>query len=167
VIRAGFALLLLSLPVEAQVALLEAGVVCPRETTGELLPAPGTEAGAIRMIEQATAFDTDARRVPMLDLLSFGFRVASTADAPQEATIVVTHPPMGPRAVTRQEWVDTLWPGEGSLNLFTFEEAYEKVPGPWTFAVEVAGEAVVEVSFDVVPAGASGPVEQVCFQFMS
>ncbi|MEM7641414.1 MAG: DUF3859 domain-containing protein [Pseudomonadota bacterium] len=155
-------------PAAAQVRLVEAGIVCPREPSGETLPAPGTEAGVIRQIDRDIGFDINARQVPALDFLSFGFRttVKDGVDA-QDVTIVVTHPPMGERAVTRQEWADILWPGDTNLNLFTFEEDYEKVLGPWAFSIEIDGEPVVTVPFTVVPAEASGPVQDVCFQFMS
>ncbi|MFO6465494.1 DUF3859 domain-containing protein [Jannaschia sp. KMU-145] len=152
----------------AQVRLVEAGIVCPRITTGELIEAPGTEAGVIRQIEYGTAFDLNARRVPTMDDLSFGFRTALKDGAStQVVTVVVTHPPMGPRGVEREEWTDTIVAGTTNLNLFTFEHDYEKVTGPWTFAIEIEGVPVVSVPFEVTDEGARGPVEQVCFQFMS
>ncbi|WGH79203.1 DUF3859 domain-containing protein [Jannaschia ovalis] len=161
-------LVLLAGPAAAQVRLLEAGIICPRISTGELVEAPGTEAGHIRRIEEGLGFDLAARTVPTMDNLSFGFRTALKDGAPAtDVTIVVTHPPMGPRGVTREEWPDTLFPGQTNLNLFTFELDYEKVPGPWTFAVEVAGRPVVSVPFEVTREGARGPVEAACFQFMS
>ncbi|MEM8850019.1 MAG: DUF3859 domain-containing protein [Pseudomonadota bacterium] len=155
-------------PAAAQVRLIEAGIVCPREPSGETVPAPGTEAGVIRQIARETVFDINDRQVPTLPLLSFGFRTAVKDGAgPQDVTVVVTHPPMGERAVTRQEWDDVMWPGDTNLNLFTFEEEYEKVVGPWAFSIEIDGEPVVTVPFMVVPQGTSGPVQDVCFQFMS
>jgi hypothetical protein len=161
-------LALLALPAAAQVRLIEAGIICPRIVTGELVEAPGTESGNIRMIEQTLAFDLDARAVPTITNLSFGLRFALEPGEPaQDVTIVVTHPPMGERAVTRQSWPDTLVPGEQNMNLFTFEHEHEKVAGPWTFAVEIDGERVLEVPFEVAGPDARGPVEQACFQFMS
>jgi hypothetical protein len=153
----------------AQVRLVEAGIVCPRVTTGELVPAPGTEAGTIRRIDQETSFDLSVRSVPMMDDLSFGIRTAlDRADPePRAVTIVVTHPPMGPRGIERQEWEDVLVPGMDSLNLFTFEFPYEKVPGLWVFSVEVEGEPVVAVPFQVGGPDARAPVETVCFRFLS
>ena len=152
----------------AQVQLVEAGIVCPREAVGALVAAPGTESGTIRRIEGEVRFDLAGRVVPTMDDLSFGFRAALKPGAPPvAATIVVTHPPMGPRAVTRQEWEDTIVPGGDSLNLFTFEEEHEKVPGAWTFSIEVDGEPVVTVPFEVSPADGRGAVEAVCFRFLS
>ncbi|MEM7709572.1 MAG: DUF3859 domain-containing protein [Pseudomonadota bacterium] len=161
-------LVLAAAPAAAKVRLVEAGIVCPREVTGDVVPAPGTEAGVIRQLDRETTFDLDAREVPTIDLLSFGFRTVLDVNGPaQEVTVVVSHPPMGDRAVTRQEWTDVVEPGATSLNLFTFEEEYEKVPGPWSFAIEIEGTPVVSVPFTVRPVGARGPVEDVCFQFMS
>ena len=153
---------------DAQVRLVEAGIICPRISTGELVEAPGTEAGVIRRIEEGTGFDLFDRIVPTMDNLSFGFRTALKDGAPaQPVTIVVTHPPMGDRAVTREEWPDTLQPGTTNLNLFTFEHDYEKVVGDWTFAIEIDGRTVVSVGFTVTADGGRGPVEQACLQLMS
>ncbi|MGB3554887.1 MAG: DUF3859 domain-containing protein [Jannaschia sp.] len=153
----------------AQVRLVEAGIVCPRISSGDLVPAPGTEAGFIRRIEEGTGFDLDARDVPTMDNLSFGFRTAleDGIAEPREVTIVVTHPPMGPRRVTREEWPDTILPDTTNLNLFTFEHEYEKITGPWTFAVEIDGTPVVTIAFEVTEAGGRGEVEAACFRFMS
>ena len=158
----------LPLPAGAQVRLVEAGIVCPRETTGALVEAPGTEAGVIRRIEQETAFDLPDRTVPTMTDLSFGFRTALEPGAPDQAvTVVVTHPPMGPRAVTREEWEDIIVEGGDNLNLFTFEQDYEKVAGPWTFAIEIDGVPVVSVPFEVTEGDGRGAVERACFQFLS
>jgi hypothetical protein len=159
---------LLSLPVQAQVTLLDAGVVCPRPVRGELIPAPGMEAGVIRIHEEEVGFDTATRRVPLIDLLSFGFRAALDPGQPlQQVTVVITHPPMGDRAMTRQEWQTVIGPGQTKMSLFTFEVPHEKVPGPWTFAIEREGDPLLEVPFDVVVADPGGAVESACFQFMS
>lgn len=161
-------LLAAPLPAAAQVRLVEAGIVCPRETTGDLVEAPGTEAGFIRRIEEATVFDLPDRTVPTMTDLSFGLRTALEPGASATGvTIVITHPPMGPRAVTREAWDDTIEAGADNLNLFTFENDYEKVAGLWTFTVEVDGVPVVSVPFEVTDAGGRGTVERACFQFLS
>lgn len=152
----------------AQVRLVEAGIICPRISAGELVEAPGTEAGVIRRIEEGLGFDLPARTVPTMDNLSFGFRTALKDGASaQNVTIVVIHPPMGERGVMREEWPDTIWPGDTNMNLFTFEHDYEKVTGPWSFSIEIDGAPVVQVAFEVTDDGGRGPVEAACFQFMS
>ncbi len=162
------ALAALAAPAGAQVRLVEAGIVCPREPTGAFEDAPGTEAGAIRRIEEAVVFDLPDRNVPTITNLSFGLRAALDPGAEAtDVTIVVEHPPMGERDVTRQEWDDTILPGGGSISLFTFEEAYEKVPGPWRFSIEAGGATLVEVAFEVTAEDGRGAVERACFQFLS
>jgi hypothetical protein len=157
---------LLAGPASAQVALVEAGIVCPREVTGALREAPGTEAGVIRDLDQATEFDLTTRVVPTMPDISFGFRVGATGGAGEVVSIVVTHPPMGERGVTRQEWTTVLAPGTTALNLFTFEEAYEMVPGPWAFAVEAGGERMAEARFEVTEAPVP-TVEAMCLAVFS
>lgn len=152
----------------AQVRLSGSGIVCPRETTGPLVEAPDTEAGFIRQVEGTMAFDLNSHQVPLMTDLSFGIRTElKPGSPPLPITVVVTHPPLGPRGVTRESWPDTVLPGEENVNLFTFEEEYEKVPGRWTFGIEVDGESVVTVPFDVLPEGGRGPIEQACFNFLS
>ncbi|TFL17474.1 DUF3859 domain-containing protein [Jannaschia formosa] len=166
--RLAFVLALIATQAPAQVQLLEAGIVCPRIVTGELVEAPDTEVGAIRQIESGIVFDLNARTVPTMSNLSFGIRVGLKPGTPaQDVRVTVTHPPMGERQVTRQSWATDLIPGEDNINVFTFEFDYEKVPGPWTFGVEIDGAPVVEVPFDVTAEGGRGPVEAACFRFMS
>lgn len=155
-------------PAAAQVRLVDAGIICPRESRGELVEAPGTEAGHIRRIEEGLSFDLPDRVVPTMDQLSFGFRTELKPGTPALAvTVVVTHPPMGDREVEREEWADVIEPGLSSLNLFTFEEEYEKVPGDWSFSIEVDGDPVVTVPFTVTETAGRGPVELACFQFLA
>ncbi len=161
-------LTLLATPAAAQVRLSDAGIICPRESRGDLVEAPGTEAGHIRRIEEGLSFDLPDRIVPTMDQLSFGFRTELKPGTPAlDVTVVVTHPPMGERGVEREEWSDTIQPGTSSLNLFTFELDYEKVPGDWAFSIEVGGEPVVTVPFTVTETDGRGPVERTCFQFLA
>lgn len=161
-------LILLAAPATAQVRLIDAGIICPRESRGDLVEAPGTEAGHIRRIEEGLSFDLPDRLVPTMDLLSFGFRTELKPETPALAvTVVVTHPPMGPRGVEREQWADVMEPGMASLNLFTFEMDYEKVAGDWSFSIEVGGEPVVTVPFEVTETDGRGSVERVCFQFLA
>ncbi len=153
---------------QAQVRLVEAGIICPREAEGPVVDAPGTEAGFIRTIQDPVTFDLFDRTVPTMDNISFGFRTALKPGTPtQTVTVVVTHPPMGPRGVERQAWEDVIVTGTESLNLFTFEFDYEKVLGTWTFSIEVDGVPAVSVPFEVTENDGRGRVEQACFQFLS
>lgn len=162
------AALFLAAPAAAQVRLVDAGIICPRASEGAMVEAPGTEAGFIRQIEADLTFDLPDRTVPTMDQLSFGFRVALKPGAPAlPVTVVITHPPIGPRGVQREEWADILTPGTTNMNLFTFELDYEKVPGDWTFGIELDGTPVITVPFDVTESENQGRVERACFQFLS
>jgi hypothetical protein len=153
----------LASPAGAQLRLLEAGIVCPERREGAMVPAPLTEQGEIRRIEGEIAFDLPDRHVPLLAELSFGIRVGLPAGAaPVAAMMRVTHPPMGPRAVTEQMWPIALAPGGDTYALFTFELAHEFVEGPWRFSVVVEGEEAVAADFRVGPPGINPRVEQVC-----
>ena len=155
-------------PAFAQVRLIDAGIICPRESSGQLVDAPGTESGFIQQIDQGMTFDLPDRTVPTLDKLSFGFRTGLKPGEPaQEVVVVVTHPPMGVRGQTRQEWSDVITPGATSLNMFTFDEDYEKVVGAWTFSIEIGDQPAVTVAFDVTETENQGRIEQTCFQFLS
>jgi hypothetical protein len=150
-------------PAGAQLRLIEAGIVCPAERDGEMAPAPLTELGEIRLIDQDISFDLPDRAVPAIEDLSFGLRVGlPPGAAPVAGMVRVTHPPMGLRGVTEQMWPLTVEPGGDALNLFTFDLPYEFVLGPWRFAVVVEGEEVVSAEFRVGPEGINPRVDAVC-----
>ena len=150
---------------DAKVRLLEAGIVCPEPRDGAARrAAPDTEIGHIDILERDVGFDLLDRQVPAMRDLAFGLRVALKAGQPETAlTIVLEHPPLGDRAVTRQSWVQWVAGGEDTINLFTFDFPYEMVEGDWAFSIEVEGQRVVSVPFDVGPPGSNPRVDEVCF----
>ena len=151
----------------ADVRLIEAGIICPRDSDGALVDAPRTEAGQIRIVDESLGFDLLTRTVPTMDDLSFGFRTELEPGViVRDVTIVVTHPPTGEAGVVREEWDDVFAAGDARLNLFTFEEAYEKIPGTWTFSIEIEGRTVVSVPFEITE-DRRDEVERACFQFLS
>ena len=156
-------------PAAAQVRLVEAGIVCPEiRERAERRPAPDTEAGHVDTLAGEVEFDLPDRAVPLIRHLSFGFRVALDADRPETPlTVVVEHPPFGERQVSRESWVQWVGPGETTMNLFTFDESYEMVAGPWTFAIELDGERLVEVAFEAGVPGAAERVDAVCLSMLS
>ncbi|MBM2577190.1 DUF3859 domain-containing protein [Jannaschia sp. Os4] len=162
-------LCLAGLPAAAQVRLVEAGVVCPGERDGVPTAAPGTEAGFITSIEEGIAFDLPDRVVPVMEKLSFGIRVGLKDGAPLlPIRVVTTHPPMGPRGVTRQTYESDLAPGAASLRIYTFDHGYEMVEGRWTFAIEaLSGDVLLEVPFDVVGRFGNARVDAVCLGNLS
>ena len=158
------ALLLAPWPAAAKVRLLEAGIVCPApKAEGARREAPDTETGFIDVIEQGLTFDLPDRAVPLMPDLGFGVRVALKDGEPDtRLTIVVEHPPTGAAGVERESWTQWVTGGETSLNLFSFDHAYEMVPGTWTFSIEVEGERLVSVPFEIGVPGAARRVEEVC-----
>ena len=153
----------------AQVRLIEAGIVCPAERDGTPTPAPGTEAGFITSIEEGLAFDLPDRVVPTMEKLSFGIRVGLKDGTPLlPIRVVTTHPPMGPRSVTRQTYESDIAPGDASLRIYTFDHGYEMVEGRWTFAIEsLGGDVLLEVPFDVVGRFGNARVDDVCLGNLS
>lgn len=148
---------------EADVALVDFGVICQVTTDGER-EAPLTEAGVVRLVDQWMPFDVRVARVPAHIGLSFGLRLLLDPDGVSNGTrIVVIHPPMGPRGVTVESWSAPLQPGVPNLNLFTFEEEYEMVQGRWKIRVMDATGVLFEQVFDVLPAGSVPEVQDICF----
>ena len=145
------ALLGAAMPAAAQVRLLEAGIVCPRVQEGETRPAPGTQAGYVRMVP-GLSFDMPGRTVPLVPDLAFGIRLELKADAPLEVTMVTRHPPMGPDGVTEQRHQTTLPAGDSYVRSYSFDFDYEMLPGTWEMGVELDGRTLVSVPFTVTRA---------------
>lgn len=157
--------LCLALPASAQEAglrLLDHGVICQVVSEGTIA-APQTEQGRLNLIAQDRDIDVTTTLVPAELGISFGIRfISEGGGAPQPVSVVLTHPPMGPRGVTRQSWVTVLHPDDPGLALFTFEFPYEMVTGRWTLALEGEGVRLAEQGFDVVPAEAAATVLAAC-----
>ncbi|NDV98427.1 DUF3859 domain-containing protein [Yangia sp. PrR002] len=146
----------------APMQLLERGVICQITAEGAR-PAPETEQGVINLVEPGRRIDVATEVVPAALGISFGIRFMLADDAPPMALrVVVTHPPMGSRAIERESWVTNAVPGAPGLSLFTFEYPYEMVEGAWTMALEAGGERLLEQHFSVVPAEAAAPVLAAC-----
>ncbi len=137
-----------ALPATAQVRLLETGIICPDAREGTLAPAPGTIAGHIRRLEGIT-FDIPGRTVPLVPGLSFGMRIAVKSDTDLAVRMVTRHPPMGPEGRTEQTH-DLVLPANGTyVRAYAFEFDYEMLPGLWALSVEVDGQPVITVPFEV------------------
>jgi hypothetical protein len=141
------------------------GVICEVEITGRR-EAPETESGQMNMIDGERAFDVVTDVVPAVPGLSFGIRATVAGEDAVVARLEVLHPPMGARGVTSQAWDVTLYPGEASLNLFTFEHEYERVPGAWAFRLTDGETVLAEQRFTVLNGIPVPAVERVCFGTM-
>lgn len=161
--------LLLSLtcaaPVAAQVELLRAGAVCPDGRNGPLRDAPGTLLGGVREIA-GFSVDVETREIPLLPGLGLGIETRWTGDAPRTVQIVTLHPPMGDARITRQHYTRTLTPGAINVRAYTFEFAYEMLPGPWTFQVEDETGILLSVDFTVSDAP-NAAVTEACGLFLN
>jgi len=131
--------------------LLRAGIICPHDTLGSQ-PAPDTEAGEIGLLAPGVTIRLQQSRVPAK--LGMGFGIQSQlapGTAPRDLRIVVTHPPMGDKGLTRQSWRFTPSDSEPYLSVFTFEFPYEMVLGTWTMEVHDGEDILLRRSFDIVP----------------
>lgn len=152
-------------PAMAWVDLMRAGVVCPDGRDGPLRAAPGTLVGGVREIEDL-AIDVETRIIPLIPGVGLGIQTRWTGPLPHEVRMTTLHPPMGDRGVTRQEYVTTLPPGTASTRAYTFEFAYEMVPGPWTLQVEDETGILLSVAFTVSDAPNTA-VTQGCGLFLN
>lgn len=152
-------------PTVAQVELISAGIVCPDGRDGPLRDAPGTLLGGVREIADL-AIDVETRDVPLIPGLGLGITTRWVGTAPHTVRMATLHPPMGDSATTRQEYVKTLIPGEISTRAYTFEFAYELLPGAWTLQVEDETGILLEVEFTVSDAPNSA-VTDACGLFLN
>lgn len=127
---------------------VEAGVFCAKKT-GERVEAPGTVSGFIDLVG---GVELVARTlvVPMAPGLTFGYRAAVLADAP-DAVQVVSHPPFPGVGATEQAMPAPLARGATRLGLYSFDHGYERVSGPWTFEIRRGEERLLGVRFRAVP----------------
>lgn len=144
------------------VELIEAGIFCPRQSTGRE-EAPGTERGYIDLIEGESAADFVTTVVPGELGIGFGVRF-KTEDGTGSRTvqIVTAHPPFGTPPVTEERYWTTVYDDSSNVSLFTFDYPYEVALGEWTFAVELDGAVVLEQSFMVVPPEDSAVSASMC-----
>lgn len=146
------------------VELLGFGVICEVELQGQR-EAPETLSGILNIVDQDREIDVTTPRVPADLGLSFGVRAGllpGTA-VPGLVDIVVTHPPMGDSGITVERWQAVMNGGETTINLFTFEHAFEMVEGPWLFQIVKDGEVLLQQPFEVTPSGSVPPVQKACF----
>ena len=145
---------------------LEFGVMCDVRPT-DSIPAPGTVSGVLNLIDEDRQIDVVTQAVPAELGLSFGIRVRLAPEAERALLdVIVTHPPMGDKGQEVEAWVDNVAPGSLTLNLFSFEEPFELIEGPWLFQLRHEGDVVAEQSFLVTPKGTVPEVQQTCFGAM-
>lgn len=130
---------------------LEYGFFCALETAATQ-EAPGTVSGTVNIVEGSPDFIGPGPEVPARIGIGFGVKVRARAGLAGPVTVEIEHPPMGPNAVTRQYWHTTLSGTDKQYLGYTFDQAYEVLPGRWTMSASANGRQIYAVSFQVVPA---------------
>jgi hypothetical protein len=138
---------------------VEAGIFCT-EKTGERIEAPGTVSGFIDLVDEV---ELVARTlvVPTAPGLTFGYRAAVLADAP-DAVQVVRHPAFRGLGAREQIMPAPLRRGATRLGLYTFDHDYERVEGPWSFEIRQGGKRLLRVAFRAVPPEAAPHLVGLC-----
>jgi hypothetical protein len=127
------------------------------DVTGQLRDTNGVISNTIENLCHIATTTT----VPMRAALHFGFRYRVDGPVPgdtAQVTLVVQFPTavrpipsVGP--LTEHERDTTLAVGAVSYTGYSFDQAWEFVPGTWTLAVRQGGRTLAEKSFTVVDSG--------------
>jgi hypothetical protein len=129
---------------------VQAGILCAPDPIGSV-PAPNTLAGTTHIIEAEPEFVATITTVPASLGVGFGVKAQARAvDGISEVTMVVTHPPMGPDAVTLQSFQTRINGDNPSLTFYQFDYVYELVIGTWVFTAMSGDESLFSASFEVV-----------------
>lgn len=142
------------------VTLLESGLFCASPRTEESRPAPDTVEGVVHEM-QSGPFDVAGQVVPLVPGLAFGIRFRSDLTKDRVVRMVTLHPPLGPEGQTRSSWETVLQAGAVRARAFSFDHAYELVPGTWTMEVWEGSEVLLSVPFAVTTAPVSA-VDGIC-----
>ena len=127
-----------------------AGVICAGMTTGQR-DAPDTISGRALVIDRVPQFAAPGTLVPAVIGMGFGVMAQTSGDlATDSLTVVLTHPPMGPDNIRRQQFTSHLTEGAASFVFFHFDHQYELVTGRWTLTAMSHGDIAYRVAFDIV-----------------
>ncbi len=128
---------------------LDQGFFCAMETVATE-SAQDTVSGTVNLVDSVPVFIGPGPTVPARLGVGFGVMVQVPPQMAGVASVQIDHPPMGPKAVTRQTW-STLVSGVKADYLgYTFEYPYELLRGRWTMSARVNGQVLYSVSFTVV-----------------
>lgn len=138
-----------------RVDILEKGVFALE--TGEQTQDPGTPTGEITAVTTARLLDA-TETIPARVGTEFGFRyvVVGEPDGTEVALDIVNlypapglSPPGGEAPLRRSDYRRTRKIGEAAYLGYGFENAWETVPGTWTFEIWHDGRKLAEQSFTV------------------
>lgn len=152
-------------PAVAQFELVKVGIVCPDGRDGPLRDAPETLLGGVREVSDLT-IDVETTDVPLIPGLGLAIETRWTGNAIRFVEMVTLHPPMGRDGVTRQTYPKTFLPNTTSTRAYTFEFAYELLPGPWSLQVTDANGILLSVDFTVSNAP-NAAVTEACGLFLN
>jgi hypothetical protein len=127
---------------------VQVGIFCT-EDTGERAPAPGSVAGHMNLVGEIE-LRAETLVVPVSPALTFGFRAQVLRDVP-DAVMRITHPPFRGRGATEQWFAERLAAGVVDHGLYTFDNGYEMVEGPWRFEISEGGRTLLSVALRMVP----------------
>ena len=147
---------------EGVLTVTDVGIFCPYDRNGSIA-APDTVMGSVDLIDDHPV-DVHSTTVPAHLQLAFGARFRLVEGVPDQlATMIFTHPPMGPTGATRQSWESTLFAGNNGLSTYRFDLPDELVLGLWTLQIEVDGQRVFYQEYNIVPPEQAAMAIDVCF----
>jgi len=112
--------------------------------------AQDTVSGDVSLVAALPQFIATGAIVPAQIGIGFGVKIRVQPGFTGLVTAVSEHPPMGPNGVTRQSWQTAFSDTEIQYAGYSFEHAYEVLPGTWTLSAQSNGRQIYRVSFDVV-----------------
>lgn len=134
----------------------EWGEYVVRRDNGTLAPRYNPTGPARVVTVEGTEFVARTTRIVAHPCLRFGVLWAAEGVPPAgaRATFRTTHPRMvRPDGVASEgaTWELPVVEGKPLLAGYALTEAWERVPGPWTFSVLFSGRVLAEMRFEVVP----------------
>jgi len=123
----------------------------------ERVPAPDTTTGEISLLREPTLVQ-NTTRIPAIPKTSFGLRYQldgiPVGEALAVTDVVITpgiHEPGSDNAPAyRQSWRDVVVAGKPRYTGYTFDYAWEAVPGPWRIEIWYGDSMLLAQDFQVV-----------------
>lgn len=130
-------------------ARLEYGYLCtPSATSAQ--DADDTASGTITEFDFHPEIKFHRTQIPAILGVSFGAHIQPKPDYAGSVTIVVTHPPLGSKGLTRESWPAEL-PSDQYLYVgYGLSETWELVTGAWSMSAISQGREIFRIAFDLV-----------------
>lgn len=148
--------------VSPDVTFFESGIACDPPSVAEQ-PAPNTVAGFTSSFIEDVDFVSNTHVVPAVLGLSFGVKTQMRDAAGLiDATMTVTHPPMGPDKVTRQFHTNSISGQSITERLYAFDFEYELLLGTWQLEAKKDGKIIYRATFEVVSPSVVPDLAAIC-----